>query len=299
MRRRALALVLCSAAFMVPLAGAHAFGATPVRYQLTFKAKRYTVTASGESATVTIEVTRDEPAKHRRQETAYFARGAAAGGLRATFAGVGRIAMRFEPVGPWHPVAHCRPRNPLEGRRGTFVGGLRFVGEGRYLTVSRSHAPGVEQRSAPACPAADTRKSLPRRRGARLSLPSTGLSPPRRRPRTRVAAWFRSGPLARTFEATELGKGRSALAATEQDVVDGLGTFRIAYASAPSGDLRADPALSSASLKGVTPFAGSATLSRAENGARSWTGDLTVSFLGDPGVPMTGSLFRTRLSRGF
>jgi hypothetical protein len=105
--------------------------------------------------------------------------------------------------------------------------------------------------------------------------------------------------LARTFEASKRAQGRLLLAAAEEDVVDDLGTFRVAFASAPRSDLKAVPTLSSARVKGVAPFAGTATLSRAKNGSRRWTGDLTASFLGEPDVAMTGPLFKSRLSRGF
>jgi hypothetical protein len=89
------------------------------------------------------------------------------------------------------------------------------------------------------------------------------------------------------------------MAAAEEDVVDDLGTFRTAFAFAPRSDLRAARTLSSASVKGIAPFAGRATLRRAKNGSRSWTGDLTASFLGEPDVAMTGAPFKSRLSRGF
>jgi hypothetical protein len=105
--------------------------------------------------------------------------------------------------------------------------------------------------------------------------------------------------LARTFEASKRAQGRLLLAAAEEDVVDDLGTFRVAFASAPRSDLKAVRTLSSARVKGVAPFAGTATLSRAKNGSRRWTGDLTASFLGEPDVAMTGPLFKSRLSRGF
>ena len=82
-------------------------------------------------------------------------------------------------------------------------------------------------------------------------------------------------------------------------MVGDLGTYRTAFALAPRSDLRAARTLGSATVKGVAPFAGTATLRRAKNGSRSWTGDLTASFLGDPDVAMTGPLFKSRLSRGF
>ena len=301
MRVRAIALVVGWLALVLPLTAAHASAASSTFFRFAFKAHGYIVAVSGERATVVISVTRKERSKHRGAETDYVARGTADGGLRAVFPGIGRIAMHFEPTGHWHAAAHCARWRPRIEREGVFVGKLRFAGEDRYLTAVRSRARGIERQSGHACPSTGDRRD---RRSLRLGRPgfgppSTELSPAERGPRTLLLEGFRSGPLARAFEASKRARGRLAMAATEEDVVDGLGTYRSVFALAPRSRLRAARTLSSASVKGVAPFAGTATLRRAKNGSRSWTGDLTASFLGDPDVAMTGPLFKSRLSRGF
>jgi hypothetical protein len=302
MRVRAIALLVGLLALVLPLTAAHASAASSTFFRFAFKAHGYVVAASGERATVVISVTRKERSRHRGAETDYVARGTSSGGLRAVLPGIGRIAMHFEPTGHWHASAHCAPGRPRIERAGVFVGKLRFVGEHRYLTTVRRRARGSERQSGRACPSTGDRRDhrslrLGRRPG--LGPPSTELSPAERGPRTLLLAGFRSGPLARAFEASKQARGRLVMAATEEDVVDELGTYRTVFARAPRSRLRATRTLSSASVRGIGPFAGTATLRRAKNGSRSWTGDLTASFLGDPDVAMTGPLFKSRLSRGF
>ncbi len=302
MRARAIASLMGCVVLVLALTTAHASAASPTLFRFAFKAHGYVVAPSGEGATVVISVSRKERSKHRRAETNYIARGTATGGLRAVFPGIGQIAMHFEPKGRWHALAHCAPERPIIERAGVFVGRLRFVGEHHYLTAVRRRARGSERRSGRACPSiGDARdgRSLRLGREPGFGPPSTELSPAKRSPRTRLVAGFRSGPLERVFEASKRAQGGLRMAAAEEDVVDNLGTYRVAFASAPRTDLQADRTLGSASVKAVAPFAGTATLSRAKNGSRSWTGDLTASFLGDPDVAMTGPLFKSRLSRGF
>jgi hypothetical protein len=300
-RARAITSLVFWVALLLPLGPSHALAARSTVLRFSFKDHGYLVAVGGRGATVVIKVRRHERAKHRRAETDYIARGATAGGLRAVFPGIGRIAMRFEPTGHWHTVAHCAPGHPRMKRDGVFAGNLRFVGEHRYLAAVRRRARGSELGGG-ACRSSGERgdrRSLRVGRRAGFRPPATELFPTRRRPRTRLFAGFRSGPVARAFEATKRARGRVRMTAAEEDVVDRLGTYRIVSASAPRSDLRASRALSSASVKGVAPFAGTAALSRAGNGSRTWTGDLTASFLGDPDVAMTGSLFKSHLSRGF
>jgi hypothetical protein len=284
------------------LTAAQASAASSTLFRFDFKAHGYVVAASGERTTVVIKVSRNS--KHRGAETAYIARGTTTGGLRAVFPGIGRIAMDFEPTGHWHALAHCARGQPRRERAGVFVGKLRFVGEHRYLTAVRSRARGSERRYGRACRSngdreGDRHSMLRFERPARFGPSSIELSPAGRNPRTRLFAGFRSGPLARAFEASKQAQGRLRMAATEENVVDDLGTYRTAFAFAPRNHLQAARTLSSANLKAVAPFAGSAALRRAKSGSRSWTGDLTASFLGDPDVPMTGPPFKSRLSRGF
>jgi hypothetical protein len=301
-RARAIAVLMGCVALVLPLTAADAAARGSTGFQLTFKAHGYVFAAGGEGATVIFSVSRHEHSKRRGAETDYVARGTTNGGLHAVFPGVGRISMRFKPTGHWRASAHCASGPPRLERAGVFVGRLHFVGERHYLTVVRRRAGGIEQRSSRACPSTGDLLegrglSLGRRVGFRP--PTVEPSPAGRSPRTRLFAGFRSGPLARAFDASKEAQGRLLLTATEEDVVDELGTYRIAFALAPRSDLQAGRKLSSANVKGVAPFTGAAALRRAKNGARSWTGDLAASFLGDPGVAMTGPLFKTKLSRGF
>ena len=164
--------------------------------------------------------------------------------------------MHFEPTGQWHAVAHCASEHPRQERAGVFIGKLRFVGEHRYLTAVRSRARGSERKSGRACPSTGDRRDTrsPRHdRPVQIGPPSIEPSPAKRSPRTRLFAGFRSGPLARTFEASKRAQGKLLLAAVEEDVANDLGTYRTAIALAPRRDLRAVRTLGSASVKGAPP----------------------------------------------
>jgi hypothetical protein len=304
MRRRALALLLGSVLAAMLFGSTDALGAPAAPdYQLEFKDHGYTIAAGGSVATVFLSVSRGNLFAGQGAQTEYIARGVVGGGLRATLGDVGRIALRFRPTGPWRAIRRCWKGDPRVERPGVFVGGLHFVGEHRYLTIDRSRVAGVEQRSSRHCTPAGGADRVSRRAGLavrpRLGLPSTELSPASRQPRTRLFADFRAGPQARAFQVTEQKSGGLHLLAIEQDVVDRLGTYRLADAIAPRGHFEADRSLSSASVTGAARFSGSASLSRAADGTRTWTGDLTASFLGYPDAPLTGPLFKTGLSRGF
>jgi hypothetical protein len=303
-RRRALAVGLGALLAAMLFGSVDALGAPGAfKYGLHFRDHGYAVAAGGSDSTVALVVSRGNFFGGRGAQTEYIARGVVGRGLRATLPGVGRISMRFRPTGPWRGIRHCLKRAPLEERSGVFVGKLHFVGEHRYLVINRSRTPGAEQRSGRHClPTPGGQRQGRRARLAerpRLGLPSIELSPAKRQPSTRLFAGFRAGPLERDFQATEQRSGELHLVALEEDIVDGLGTYRISAGEAPRENFDADRSLSSASLTGAGPFSGSASLSRAADGTRIWTGDLTASFLGYPDAPLTGPLFKTRLSRGF
>lgn len=300
MKPRLLAPLLCSVLLALPATAAHAQGTT--RYDFALSASHYQVGAEAEGSTAILNVSREDRAQHRRTETAYVSRATTEGGIRAVLPGIGRIAMRFHPTGPWRPIHKCLKGLSPERRVGVFVGRLRFVGEDRYLVLDRRRVAGSERSARRRCstPGGDRRsRRRPSRRPLRLALPSTEPSPGKRDPGTQVVADLHDGPLAREFWAYKRPDRPLKLVAVEEDVRGGLGTYRALSTLAPRSDLSVDPKLSTAHLKGVAPFSGSATLTRAANGSRLFTGNLTASFIGDPGVPLTGPEYRTRLSRGF
>ncbi len=276
--------------------------AQPVNLRFGYVAGRGDrVRVVAERSTVILSVRRSESRRHRGAESAYVARGTVGQDhLAAHFGELGRLAMRFRPTTKWRPVrgvGGCLAGHSIVRRRGVFSGRLRFRGEGGYLTTTRHRVSGeeisVRSPCVPSAMSSGADETLP-------PLPQT-VTPlqPTRGPAMRLFVGYRSGPLARRFEAIRRPGHATLYVAEEENVVEKLGTYRVAYALASRSAFTADARLSTARLNGAEPFRGTAVLSRGPNGQRSWSGTLAVSFLGDPDVGLTGTQYKTRLSRGF
>jgi hypothetical protein len=243
--------------------------------------------------------------------------------IRASFAGRGRIAVRFRPPGQTLRLPRrfgCKgPGHGVIARFGVYVGELSFQGEGGYtsararrmkgssidlaaLTSCLRHAargPGAAfspARSpagllATAGPAGANQKT-PSPPGV-PTHPSTGPKP------TTLVADSKL-PLSRTlFAAQAHVGGRARFLALEESSEGSIGIVRYVLVPGPRAAFAFDDPLSLAGVTPPAPFSGSATFRHGPGGAKSWTGSLAVSFLGAPDVPLTGSQFSTQLTRGW
>jgi hypothetical protein len=243
---------------------------------------------------VVLSVGHTNAARRAGATTSYVARGTVgAGGMHADFAGFGRVSMRFRPSGRVVLGAtgpHCGDRRRTATGRGLFVGSLRFRGEGGYVTIDAHRAKGTltEERS-PYCPILP--EDVP---GVFGRFP---VSEPGRL--TYLSAGRRQGIEFARFSASTVGAGRAHYFAETEQGGERLAIYRDAYAEAPRSSFATDDALSFATLGPPAPFVGVGLLERNPDGSRAWAGSLSVSFPGDPDVPLTGPGFKTFFTRSF
>lgn len=196
----------------------------------------------------------------------------------------GRISVVFKPTGRlrrFKPPSGCKG-GPETIRFGTFVGRIRFRGEGRYTEVRATRARGAIRRQ----PRLVCR--LPKSKG-------------KRKPRHKKQ---RKGPLVTIFSAGNIDESasltalrssdepRSALfAATSSERREGVWISRRAFVIGGIARFDFDAALNAATIEPPAPFAGSAQFERIDDYASRWQGPLTVSFPGKPDTPLTGRDF--------
>ncbi len=243
--------------------------------------------------------------------------------IEAAFGERGRISVRFRPSGrAVHATRGAGCRQPSDGvlaRIGVFVGELSFEGEGGYTSVRVHRAQGrsVDVSALLACllggrggfSAADAVHAsaplgirLPGLVGTTVSAPNAPAVPthPSGGPKATTMLAERKEPLTRTvFAAQARGKGRPRFLAAEELSEGSLGIVRLVYARGARSAFSFDDALSSATAAPPAPFSGSGELRRGLRNAKSWSGSLAVSFLGDPHVGLTGDPFGAWLSQGF
>jgi len=251
-------------------------------------------------------------------ESAYVVRArTSANRLRATFGDRGRVSMRFRPSGRarYAPSRRpCRRADRRVTRFGTFVGSFRFTGENGYTKVRVQRVSGrVVSPAAPRCrrpvgrrrrgtaaiwkalaaPPVAVRKSLDRHAAAEASALLGGPS----RDVTFLGASWRQGLTAQSFGAIEIGPLGTLYLAASLHTEGRLGVFRIALAAGSAASLSVNDPLSLARVKPPAPFSGSATFEHFDDGTRSWTGTLAISFPGAPSMPLTGPPFKAKLRR--
>lgn len=283
----------------------------------------YSIRVVAFGQTVALSVIRRSPS--RPAATTYLAHGRVTPtAIVASFAERGRVELHFQrstgPLGDT-PLAGCGSGGgrPIL-RDGLFVGGVRFRGEGGYTSAEAHRARGIsiDLDALDAC----LRHSLRDRgrRGARrsrsllgtlLALAASGdrqtqeppgvpTRPSARPPRTILFA-ERKLPLSRTvFAALAGAKGRDARYVAAETTSEGaIGVIRFVTAKAPPSTFAFDDTLSSARVAPPHPFDGKGIFDHGPGSEKSWTGSLSVSFLGAPHVPLTGTPFGTVLGQEF
>ncbi len=254
----------------------------------------YEISVSGEGATAFISAERQNGSSRGKASSTYIARGkVSATAIKASFDDLGRVAMRFQPSGR---VVHSKPGRNCRGadrytiRFGVFVGSVRFRGEGGYTAVNAHRVKGKV--IAPPFLRCASPPAAGGRRGHHTGTEQGNAA------RTTLFAHWHSGVSAMYFLAAVDGSRTRFLAATER-TEGSLAIYRSAFAVASPHAFTSDSALSFATVNPPAPFGGTGSLQRDTNGARLWTGSLTVSFPGEPDVPLTGSQFKTQLVRSW
>jgi hypothetical protein len=258
----------------------------------------YSVVITGHGPTVALSAMRpaQQPRSHGGVST-YIARGRASSNrIEATFGDLGRVDVRFHPSGRvklGRKIGHCSGSNRRVTRYGYYTGVVSFDGEGGYTAVHVNRAKGeVVSRPSLLCQIISIiseRHDIGSESGGKVGKGKE----------TSLTAGFKSGVVGTEFKAITDRSGKTRFAAVTERTEGRLGIYRVAFAKAPSQAFRFDSALSSCSVAPPAPFAGTASLQRDAEGVKSWVGSLSVSFPGEPNVPLTGPQFKTRFAQSF
>jgi hypothetical protein len=283
----ALALALATCGALAPAAATAASPSATVGFHLQRGHYRVDVGNFGETVFISVE-TGDVKSGRHVAATNYVAHGTATESrLEASFGPLGELSMRFRPAAnrTWEkPDRNCRGLGKFMVRKGTWVGTLRFRGEGGYLDLDVHRVKGSVETIAPKCRAAG--------RAVHLIRPSQESSLGREVPV--LQARWRHGVRAAEFIGGSGREGSNFYAATEESH-GRIAIFRTAHAEGKGSAVRADDALTRADLSPPAPFHGSGHYRAAADGSTRWDGGLYVSFPGAAHYTLTGEPFEPSL----
>jgi hypothetical protein len=264
---------------------------------VNFPAKHgYTISLGGYEATAFISASRSVGTPRRRAiSSTYVVRGKITPtSIEADFGRFGHASLRFHPSGlvtRTKSQHHCLGPDHYTIRSGVYVGSVTFQGEGGYASAKAHRIKGKEV----------TPEQLLCFGSIDSILREQGFSvgPKKKKPKvTKLSAGRREATTATYLEATRKRGSTRFLAAT-QHTEGRLAIYRTAYVRTSGPAFSANVPLSSARLSPPAPFSGSGSFQRGPQGAKLWTGSLSVSFPGEPHVPLTGPQFKTQLTRSW
>jgi len=237
---------------------------------------------------VSISVSPKQPRLGDQEVSEYTANGSTSrDAIQASFASFGEISVQFVPSVKVRTKSlklppKCEGPKKIVRREGAFVGTIKFTGENGYTSVDALEAAG----SVGTPLEFDCVKGVP--------VPSPGSH---QRIPTVLNARTSDGRLG--FEAALRRRGQVEFSAGEASEVEGISILRSVTKSGRSSRFRFDRDYRTATVSPPAPFSGTAKFERGAEGTKSiWAGSLSVSFPGEPGVPLAGSLFdRLTLAR--
>jgi hypothetical protein len=289
----ALVCLVLSLAVPLGLAQSSWAGGVANFVRFGFSAKDgYRIRVEGHRTTISLSVSHSERVRNAEASTIYFARARLGDNrIRASFGPLGSVAMRFRPSGR---IIHAASEADCKGAQrtvhlGTFIGTLFFRGEGGYVSTRIHRAkgrlinPGSPHCATPAFATSPKYEGGDHQRGKLTSL----------------SAGFKLGLSAVYFTASTGRAPKAHYLAIAEQGAGQIAIYHAAYAEASPLTFATDSALSFASLTPPPPFSGTGSLQRDAEGVRTWTGSLAVSFPGDPDVLLTGSQFKTELTRSW
>lgn len=194
--------------------------------------------------------------------------------FKADLGSFGRVDLALHPSGREREIHIKCSKQTYPFESGVYEGLVEFEGEGGYTRVEATHIPfqppvtsfcggvsGKGESRGPGLPGARL-QGLSFSHGRRLSF-QVNKNHPRR--------------------------GRVPFSATLNERHEGIRIQRSVEGFAPADSFHFDPGLRSAELNLPSPFSGSATLHRRPDSVTpSWTGDLSLDFIGHPGVRLAG-----------
>jgi hypothetical protein len=228
-----------------------------------------------------------------RLVTAYVTRGRATRTrIEGSFGSFGDIDVRFRPSGrvKTEGPRGCRGRPHFTFRYGTFAGRIRFTGEDHYVAVRAHRAKGrlrsplrLHCRRQIGVPLEQQARS----HGTTSSSRFAGLFAERRQVESSTGLLV-------------LSEGnRALLLALQEESLGDMAKLSYGLTMARGPSLRYNEFLTSATLEPPRPFRGKGSYRAAPDGATTWTGSLSIAFLGAPRQPLTGPDFTAELDAGF
>ncbi|HVD41250.1 MAG TPA: hypothetical protein VNC16_09645 [Solirubrobacterales bacterium] len=211
-------------------------------------------------------------------QTSYDVRAEGGPGLHATFGSLGQLDVSFERQRRVveRPEAGCR----WVFEEGIFRGSFHFVGEGEYVSSEAVDPKGSMLRLPDGfCGFMDDRRARPF-----LGLEKRVLQA-RTEEEGRVVSFAASQE-----EFVRLVSFNASL----RERVDGMNIERSAETHAPKSAFTST-GRTRATVHPPKPFSGSAQLRDPAHQPASWTGTLSVSFLGAPEIALAGEAFKAQL----
>jgi hypothetical protein len=218
---------------------------------------------------------------------AYLARGVAMPRrLQATFGNLGRVSMRFRPPKNHRGVESiCRFGERLSRQYGTYVGHFSFKGENGYVSLDLHRAKGSIVTPAGRCPRRHLTRAEVEKLIESLFEPASGL-----------LASSREGVATTSVLGLERKSGTRFIAAHEE-THGRMAIIRMAFVNGGKGkEVHVNEAVTAASLSPPRPFHGTGHYHAAPDGTTTWTGPLSVNFLGAPRFPLTGPSFEAQVA---
>jgi hypothetical protein len=256
----------------------------------------YTISVGGYETTAFIAAGRSTGSPTRTAASStYLTRGKVTPtSIEADFGELGHVSLRFHASGPaihTKPQRHCIGPDHYTIREGVYVGSVQFRGEGGYVSA-RAHRIKGKEKVPGQLICFGSIDSILRESGI-------GAGPKKKKPKvTRLVAGHREAVTATYLEASH-ERGVTVFRAASQHTEGRLAIYRTAYVRAPGAAFSASASLASAKLAPPAPFSGTGSRVRGPQGAKLWTGSLSVTFPGQPDVPLTGPQFQTQLTRSW
>jgi hypothetical protein len=283
----ALAVVCCAATLAAPACAAdRSSSVSQVSTEISLKGTDGSlISIYAAESKVSVGVSPRPPRLGDQELSEYTVSGSTSGeAMQASFGSFGEISVHFVPSGEVRTKIvklppHCRGPKKIVRREGTFVGTIKFIGENGYTSIDTDEAAG----------SLGTPAEFICVKGGPVPIPGSHQRIP-----TILSASAVGSKLG--FEAALRRRGQVEFSAGEISKVEGVSILRLVTKRGRSSRFRFDRDLRTATVTPPAPFSGTATFRRGAKGSKPiWSGSLSVSFPGRPGVPLIGAAF-TRLT---